>query len=72
MFKTKTKQWGNSMGIIIPSKTVKELNLKPDQELVISIEEKTNPLEELFGALKFKRSTEELLNEVRKNESKYL
>ncbi|MBN2367976.1 AbrB/MazE/SpoVT family DNA-binding domain-containing protein [Candidatus Woesearchaeota archaeon] len=49
---TKAKEWGNSIGIIIPSDVVKELNIKPGDELSIpKIEKQGNVLNELFGAL---------------------
>lgn len=73
MVTCKTKQWGNSLGIIIPKGVVKELNLKPNEEVFIDINKKgTNVLKELFGTMKFKRPTEDILKEVRKNESKYI
>lgn len=63
----KTKKWGNSIGIVIPSKTVKKLNIKPEEEIVIEIEKKYNVLKELFGAVKFRKSKEEILRETRKD-----
>ncbi len=74
MVTCKTKQWGNSLGVIIPKEVVKELNLKPNEEVFIDINKKgTNVLKELFGTLKFKRSTEEIMKEARKGwESKYI
>lgn len=48
----KTKEWGNSIGIIIPMNVVKELNLKPGDEIYIpKIEKRANVLKEAFGAL---------------------
>ena len=62
----KTKKWGNSIGIIIPSETIERLNIKPDEEIIINIEKKSNVLKEMFGSMKFKgKSTEELLHESR-------
>ncbi len=69
----KTKKWGNSIGIIIPSEAVDKLNIKPEENLVIEINKKENVLKELFGAVKFKKPTEEILKEVRKDfESKWM
>jgi antitoxin component of MazEF toxin-antitoxin module len=69
----KTKQWGNSLGIIIPKEVVKELNIKPEEEICIDFTgKKTNVLKEMFGTAKFKRGTEDILKDIRKNESKYL
>jgi hypothetical protein len=62
----KTKKWGNSLGIIIPSKDAENLNLKENQTIRIDINIKNeNPLKEMFGAFKFKRPTEEILKEIR-------
>ncbi len=69
----KTKQWGHSLGLIIPQKEVKNLDLKPGEEITIEITKKHNVLKELFGALKFSKPTKELLKEVREDmESKYI
>lgn len=69
----KTKKWGNSIGIIIPSEAVDKLSIKPEENLVIEINKKENVLKELFGAVKFKKPTEQILKEVRKDfESKWM
>ena len=69
----KTKKWGNSIGIVIPAEMVEKLNLKPEQDILIEIEKKNNVLKEMFGSLKSKKSTEQILKEVRKDlESKWL
>lgn len=63
----KVKQWGNSSGIVIPKEIIEKLKIKPGEEVVIEIEKKSNVLKELFGALKFKESTDKILGEVRKD-----
>ena len=69
----KTKKWGNSIGIVIPIEAVKRLNIKPDEEIVIEIEKKENVLKEMFGSMKFKKSTKQILKEVREElEGKWL
>ena len=69
----KTKKWGNSIGIIIPSETVEKFNIKPEEEIVIEIGKKSNVLKEMFGTMKSKKSTEQILKEARKDfESKWL
>lgn len=64
----KTKSWGNSTGLIIPSDIVKNLRISPGEEIMISIQKKENTLKELFGSLKFKRNPSITLKEVRGNE----
>ncbi|MAF35352.1 hypothetical protein CMO91_05930 [Candidatus Woesearchaeota archaeon] len=67
----KTKQWGNSLAVIIPSKKAKELSLKPNDEVNFEVEKKANPLKALFGSMSFDKPTEEILKEARKGESKW-
>lgn len=62
----KTKQWGNSVGVVIPSEIIKELSIAPGEEVVIDIKKKQNILKELFGTIHFKKKTENILKEVRK------
>lgn len=73
MFLLKTKKWGNSIGIIIPKDVIRELGIKPGDEVAIDIDKKGTVLEELAGAIKSDKSTEQLLKEFRRGmESKYL
>ena len=60
-----TKQWGNSIGVIIPKELVHSLKIKPKDKITLEIK-KENPLKELFGALKFEKSTEKIIKENRK------
>jgi len=70
---TKTRKWGNSIGIIIPKETAENLNIKPGEEVILEIQKRGNVLKELFGAVKFNRPTNKLIREVRKDlESKWL
>lgn len=75
MIAVKTKQWGNSIGIIIPKDVAEEKGISADEEVLMDIEKKSQQktvLQELFGTLKTKKSTEQLLRESRKDlESKY-
>ena len=61
----KTKQWGNSLGIIIPKDLVNELSIVPGEEIIIEIKKKNNILKELFGAVPLKRKTKDILKDVR-------
>lgn len=62
----KTKDWGNSLGIVIPREMVYELHLAAGEEVAIGITKKQNVLKELWGALPLKRKTAEILQDVRK------
>ena len=66
VIKVKAKQWGHSIGLIIPKETIDNLKIKPGEDLMIQVERKKNPLKELFGTLKSKKSTEQMIKEVRK------
>jgi len=69
----KTKQWGNSLGIVIPAEITNKLNIKPDEEIIIEIEKKNNVLKEMFGKAKFKKSAKKMIEEFRKEtESKWM
>lgn len=66
MFTVHTKQWGNSLGIIIPAEIVRECQLKPHQDIVVEIKEKTgNVLGELFGSVKFSKEPRLVVKEAR-------
>ncbi|MEK6854571.1 MAG: hypothetical protein AABX60_04495 [Nanoarchaeota archaeon] len=71
----KTKQWGNSIGLIIPKEVAKEKGIGADEEVLIDIEKKSKKtvLQELFGALDFKgKPTEQIMKEIREElKSKY-
>ena len=75
MIAVKTKQWGNSIGIIIPKEVAREKGIQAEDEVLVEIEKKSlqkTVLQELFGTLKTNKSTEQLLRESRKElESKY-
>ena len=65
--KAKTRKWGNSIGVLIPKEMVREENIKPNQEITLMISKK--PItkgKDIWGTLKFKESTEELMREIDK------
>ncbi len=45
----KARKWGNSLGIAIPKEVVEQQHIKPDEELIITIEKKRP---RLFGIMK--------------------
>ncbi|MBI2542028.1 hypothetical protein HYV80_04935 [Candidatus Woesearchaeota archaeon] len=65
--KAKTKKWGNSIGILIPKEAIRKENIKLDQEVTVLIRAKpVTKGKDIWGTLKFKESTEELMREVDK------
>ena len=72
MIKCKTKEWGNSVGVIIPSEVVREMNIGTNEEIILEIKKKENPLRELWGFGKGKKLTQKTRLRNRKFlESKY-
>jgi antitoxin component of MazEF toxin-antitoxin module len=65
--KSKLRKWGNSFGIVIPTKTIEDISYKEGDEVMILIsKDNDNTLKESFGTYKFKKNTEEILKEVDK------
>lgn len=65
--KARARKWGNSIGVIIPKEIIRQQNIKPDQEVTLTISQK--PItkgKDIWGTMKFKKSTEELMREVDK------
>ncbi|MEK6946229.1 MAG: AbrB/MazE/SpoVT family DNA-binding domain-containing protein [Nanoarchaeota archaeon] len=65
--KARTKKWGNSVGVIIPKKMVREGNIKPNQEVTLMITGKpVTRGKDIAGKWKFSKSTDALMREVDK------
>ncbi len=62
----KIKKWGSSLGIIIPKEIIKRENLKQNQSIrILAVETKSKTkVKDIFGKLKFKKSTKKILDEV--------
>ena len=63
--KVKAKQWGNSVGIVMPREAVREFDIHPGEELIIEIRKKENLLKELWGALDFGKNWKEEFKQYR-------
>ncbi|MEK6873802.1 MAG: AbrB/MazE/SpoVT family DNA-binding domain-containing protein [Nanoarchaeota archaeon] len=65
--KSKLRKMGNSYIIVVPLKAIKNTNLKEGDEIevIINKNEKVN-LRKMFGTLKFKKSTDQLMKEMDK------
>ena len=60
------KKWGNSIGIVLPIKTVKEENIQPNEKILVSVK-KLHRAKEFFGLLpNWKVDTQKLKDELRK------
>lgn len=62
--KAVVKNWGNSFGIILPKEMARIINLKPKEEIIVSIKKKPDVMK-LFGAAKLKRTAQAMKDEGR-------
>lgn len=58
------REWGRSVGIVIPKEAVIQEKIHAGDTVKIIFLRKVSPLKELFGQVKLKRSTEEILREI--------
>ena len=63
--KAKVREWGHSLGIIIPKDVVRKENIKSEDEVIIEIRKKQDVMD-LFGTLKFKKSARQMKDEGRR------
>ena len=67
------KQWGNSIGVIIPREALNVERAKAGEKIVLKFKKKENPLKELWGFGKGKKLTQKARLENRKMlESKWI
>ncbi len=62
---TKIRKWGNSYGILLPKNIINEQNLTENDLVIINIASKKQDLSKLFGFCKFKKSTKEIMKEIK-------
>jgi len=65
---TTARKWGNSIGIALPKDVVEKANIEPDKEIKVFIQDKRVNLSKVFGTLKIKKPTQEILDEIRLGE----
>ena len=61
-----TKKWGNSFGLRIKKEDFIGLDLKENEDVVIEIQKKVNPLKQLFGFDNDKRISKNKFDKNRK------
>ncbi len=59
------REWGNSLGITLPKDVVKKEKIRKGDKLVINIRKKRD-LTSLRGLFKFRRSAQQIKDEMRK------
>ena len=62
----KVRKWGRSFGVVIPKEKIKEEGIKENETVTLLVGKKTNVLKETFGTFKFKKTTQEMLDEIDK------
>ena len=66
----KLREWGSSIGLVIPKEIVRQESLKSGDEVVVEIK-KAKTLKDLFGSLKsLKIDAQEFKDERRKEDKK--
>ena len=60
----KVRKWGRSFGVVIPKEKIKEEGIKENETIKLLIAKRTNVLKETFGTFKFRKSTQEMLDEI--------
>ena len=59
------KNWGNSIGITIPSEIIKKENIQPKKRVrFIVIGSEMQTLKKAFGTLKLKKSTQKVMRDI--------
>ncbi|MBS3123446.1 AbrB/MazE/SpoVT family DNA-binding domain-containing protein [Candidatus Woesearchaeota archaeon] len=61
---TQVREWGGSLGVVIPKELVSQEGLNSGDTVELLLIKKNKLIKEVFGKLKLKRSTEEILKEV--------
>ena len=62
---TITRKWGNSLGITLPKKIVEEEKLHENQKVIVEIK-KVIDITQIRGLVRFKKSAQEIKEEMRK------
>ncbi len=60
----KVRKWGRSFGVVIPKEKIREGKIRENETIKILISKRTNVLKETFGTFKFRKSTQEMLDEI--------
>ena len=64
-FEAIPKKWGNSLGITIPSDIAEQENIQPQKKItVLVIGNQQRHLKQIFGTLKLKKPTQQVMDEI--------
>lgn len=59
------RRWGSSLGVIIPKEVVEKEHIKEGQKIDFLILKDNKALRETFGTLKFRKTSQEMKDEIR-------
>lgn len=59
-----TRKWGNSLGVALPQRVIREEKLHENQKIIIEIKRATD-LTKLRGLMKFTKTVQQLKDEMR-------
>ena len=62
------RKWGNSLGIALPKDVVEQAKIKPNKPLRIFLPDTQVDASRLFNTLKISKSTDRILQDIRKGE----
>lgn len=69
--KTKLRNWGSSIGVVIPSEVIKKENFHTGEEVIIEIRKKKS-IKEAFGSMRgWKIDSQKVKDDLRKEWSKW-
>ena len=63
-FEAIPKQWGNSIGITIPSDIVKKEKISPKKKARFLVIGNKNEIKKTFGSLKINKPTQQIMDEI--------
>ncbi|MBI2647384.1 AbrB/MazE/SpoVT family DNA-binding domain-containing protein [Candidatus Woesearchaeota archaeon] len=58
------RKWGKSLGVVIPKEKIIKEGIKENETIKLLITKRRNVLKETFGTFKFRKSTQEMLDEI--------
>ncbi len=62
--RTKLRKWGNSFGVVVPQRAIKNEDVKEGDEITILLKKEKPDLRKLFGAHKFSKPIDQLIKEM--------
>ncbi len=64
-FEARPKQWGNSLGITIPKDIIDKEHISLNEKITVFVlKPQRKKLEKIFGTLKLRKPTEQVMREI--------